>query len=235
MEEVKFPATAPPGTYNPVFHKYCCNKCTGFPRYFLSFKSLSIHLQEEHGNDKPSPEGERVPQFDSNELKDALERLSLTSVNVGDHIIVLNKNFDIMKDGEPYLSFMLIYNTKSGHCLERIWNQTMASSKIADFQQFLQLCMTHFNQGKLCPGYIENQKLGQNYMASSCHLLLPKDSGKIVGLCPACERVHDERKLDIFSAGKMKEEADDGELNSSDLEKLPIVMRNGAMPITKRW
>ena len=66
---------------------------------------------------------EAKPKVDLLEAQGALAAMALTSVAVGEYLVVLRSQFDVFITGEPYPALMVLYNLTSGKVLTRIWNQ----------------------------------------------------------------------------------------------------------------
>ena len=145
--------------------------------------------------------------IDLEEAMAALDRLSLTVLSLDQYLVILNTKVDATLDGEPYLSLMLFFDTKSSNFLARIWNRTVASGQVLDIDHLIQLCKNHFNQGRPCVGYLKYGWLGKNMLtndsAPACHLFLTNNYPKEVIMCPVCD--------DIFRG--------EGEQISSDLQE----------------
>ena len=82
----------------------------------------------------PAPTKREEPQdspvFGIAEIMVVLRELSLSSVLLGDHLVILRSDFDLFISGEPYLASMCLFNLKSGMFLARIWNETVARDAI---------------------------------------------------------------------------------------------------------
>ena len=130
----------------------------------------------------------------------ALDRLSLTVLSLDQYLVILNTKVDATLDGEPYLSLMLFFDTKSSNFLARIWNRTVASGQVLGTDHLIQLCKNHFNQGRPCVGYLKYGWLGKNMVtndsAPACHLFLTNNYPKEVIMCPVCDGIfRGEREL----------------------------------------
>ena len=74
------------------------------------------------------------------------------SVTFRDYLVVMRSDFDVTIEGEPYLALMLLYNTRDGKFMARIWNQTVFTGSAPNLEQFVEACEKHFS-GKPCLGY----------------------------------------------------------------------------------
>ena len=82
---------------------------------------------QDHSAEQPPPSDLEVkPKVDLLEAQSALAAVALTSVAVGEYLVVLRSQFDVFVAGEPYPALMVLYNTTSGKVLRRIWNQGWA-------------------------------------------------------------------------------------------------------------
>ena len=57
--------------------------------------------------------------LDLEELQTALAEMSLTSILIGDYLVVMNIDFDMVVNGEPYLALTLLFNLRSKKFLAR--------------------------------------------------------------------------------------------------------------------
>ena len=90
-----------------------------------------------------------------------LEELYLTSVELGDYLVVMSAIEDTTIDGEPYIALQLWLNMKSGKVIKRIWGQTVAHTTVADINHFKDVCSKHFCDPP-CLGYlVKEDELGQ--------------------------------------------------------------------------
>ena len=96
----------------------------------------------------------RVGEFQWNKVSSVLSNLSLTSVTIGDYIVVLNSKYDAVISEEPYLALQLWFNLKSGKIIKRIWGQTVGYDKVVCLAQLREACLAHF-KGKPCIGSLE--------------------------------------------------------------------------------
>ena len=130
--------------------------------------------------------------MDLNEAVTAIGSMGLTSVNVGNYLIILNKVIDVTVDDEPYISFILYYNTMSGRFFKRIWNKTVATGTTTDLATLVKVCRAYFNRGKPCLSFI---KCGQNEMpkdiTSACHTYMTENHGSEVKMCSECKKTQD--------------------------------------------
>ena len=116
--------------------------------YILFFCSIFSHYPKaDGGRDKMTQE------LDLEEVRGSLAQLSLTSVVLGDYLMVMKSDFDIFIDGEPYIACALLLNTKSGVYKLRLWNQTILTGKNPTVDHLVQVCKEQFSQGRPCVGF----------------------------------------------------------------------------------
>ena len=89
--------------------------------------------------------------FQFSDLTDVLKRLSLSFVVIGEYLVIMNDKEDITFSGEPYIAMQVWLNTRTGKVICRVWNETVACSKIVNILQFTEACMSHL-QGRPCIG-----------------------------------------------------------------------------------
>ena len=102
-----------------------------------------------------------MAELELEEIKNILVARSLTYVMIGDHLIVMRSEFDVIIVGEPYIAFMLILNLKSGVCMTRVWNRTIKSWKVVNITELELACRNLFDEGKPCVGYPDNNEEGK--------------------------------------------------------------------------
>ena len=134
-----------------------------------------------------------TPQLYLSEVVTAIGDIGLTSVNVGDYLIIMNKNIDVTVGDEPYISFVLFYNTMSGRFFKRIWNKTVATGSTTDLSTLIKVCKAYFNHGKPCLALIKegNQNEMPQNVTSACHSFLTKNCGSEVKMCTECKKTKD--------------------------------------------
>ena len=150
----------------------------------------------------PGPFVDMKPTFDLEQAKSVLPSLSLMSITFGDYLVVMRSDFDVTIEGEPYLALMLLYNTKDGKFMARIWNQTVFSGIAPTLEQFVNTCEKHFS-GKPCLGYPEeeDEHAMQEFFVSQtpiprkiskmCLRVLGKEVGGEVHSCNECLKLKD--------------------------------------------
>ena len=143
------------------------------------------------------------PKFDiENKMSDVLQvlkSLSLTSVRLGDYLIVMNAKEDVTILGEPYIAFQLWLEVKSGKAISRIWGQTVAHNIISDIGHLFDVCVKHFS-AKPCLGCpLQEDEIDQkmqDFMISqtpvprmislTCQRVLAKESEADLKACQNC-------------------------------------------------
>ena len=161
-----------------------------------------------------------IDQLDLSEASIAIGNLGLTSVKVGEYLVILNKSIDVALDDEPYISFMLFYNQRSGKFFKRIWNKTVASGKTNDLATLVKVCRAYFNRGKPCLAFMKPD--GQNEMPentfSACHTFFSLSHASKVEMCSECQKTRDTITCVMRETEDIKTEGleDDGEENLSN-------------------
>ena len=144
----------------------------------------------------------------------AIGDMGLTSVNIGDYLVILNKNIDVTVDEEPYISFTLFYHTMSGRFFMRIWNKTVATGTTSDLSTLVKVCKAYFKRGKPCLALIKEgsqNEMPQN-VTSACHSFLSKNHGSVVEMCTECKKTRDTITNETMVADDIKTE-DSEEIN----------------------
>ena len=77
-------------------------------------------------------------------VRQVLGDLYLTSVEIGDYLVVMSAVEDATINGEPYLALQLWLDMKSGKVIQRIWGRTVARATVADINHFKNVCSKHF-------------------------------------------------------------------------------------------
>ena len=78
------------------------------------------------------------------EVRNYLNQLSLTCVELGDYLMVIKSNLDLFIDNEPYLALMLILDTKSGIYKVKLWNKILFAGKSPSPEELVQVCKKTF-------------------------------------------------------------------------------------------
>ena len=92
----------------------------------------------------------------SDEVRSALAKLSLKSVDCGEYLVILKSDFDVEISGEPYHALMLLLHTGSGNFMARLWNKTVEAGKVSTLSDLINTCIHHFRTRKLCLGLFED-------------------------------------------------------------------------------
>ena len=90
------------------------------------------------------------PSLDLDEMRTALAEMSLASITIGEYLVVMNADFDVVLYGEPYLALTLLLNTRSGQFLARIWDRTVRLGEADGTERFADACRKHFCRGRPC-------------------------------------------------------------------------------------
>ena len=126
-----------------------------------------------------------------------LSTLSLTCANLGDYLIIMNEDVDVIICGEPYTAIQLWFEKKSCKFLGRVWNETVATGRVENIAQFIDICITHLKR-RPCIGYPTDDlgQKGQEFvicpttiprkMSRACQKVLESDTSTTVKSCPEC-------------------------------------------------
>ena len=140
------------------------------------------------------------PEFDLSEAMSVLQALALTSVTLGDYLVVMNNQEDATISGEPYLALQLWLNMKSGRVINRIWSQTVAYANIANIDQFIEACTNHF-RGRPClgcpmgdeeqavQGFVVSQTPIPRKISLECHKVLDAGRYESARSCRECQKL----------------------------------------------
>ena len=136
------------------------------------------------------------------EVRGSLAELSLTSVVLGDYLMVMKSDFDVFIDGEPYLALALLLNTKAGVYKLRLWSHTILTGDITGLDHFIQICKGRFSRGKPCIGFPSSLNEQESGLLS--HTLTLRRFSKLclkfvknqgVDQCYECEKMNLSKKL----------------------------------------
>ena len=206
-------------------------------------------------------EGQTDPalHFDIRAIEEILSQLSLVSVKLGSHIMVMRNNFDVIISEEPYVGLLFLFDLERGHFIARIWNQTVASGEVSNLDQFTSACKSHFSGGKPCIGrpmkeqqqselqYIVSQTPVPRKISSNCQkVVCEKNAASKISSCPACLNLEnfeslqgetnsivlkesDLNMVDVSNVGPIKEEEDYEEV-SVNWHQIDITSDRGMMP-----
>ena len=96
-------------------------------------KSPSLNLETALKSTELSPEHLSV-----------IREMSLSSFVLGDYLVIVKSDFDLVLSNEPYLALMLLLNRVTGKYIARIWNRTVFTGTISSVDQLRAVCMEHF-------------------------------------------------------------------------------------------
>ena len=169
-------------------------------------------------------DGDLRTDFGLGEIMVVLRELSLSSVLLGDYLVILRSDFDLFISGDPYLASMCLFSLKSGMFLARIWNETVNRVSPCSITEFEEACRKHFSQGRPCLGCPEESEAigGEHFLVShtpiprkiakSCKKLLGKEASDDSTACLECLRLEDSKARVISEPdipGLKMEEFDD--------------------------
>ena len=134
------------------------------------------------------------------DILSTLSSMSLASVTIGEFLVVMKSDFDLIISGEPYTGLVLLLNLTTGKFLSRIWNQSVATGTIGTVKQLVEACENHFGQGRPCLGRPEevNNKHGEfiisqtpvpRRIATACLKGLGKGVNASVSSCSECTKL----------------------------------------------
>ena len=121
--------------------------------------------------------------------KIVISALKLTSVRIGDFLVVLKSDFDLNMSGEPYIALMLLLDLRSGKYISRVWNQTVSTGYALGEDKLMEVCKSLFCQGKPCLGHPISEKPFPRKIASSCMKVLGPDAGIDETTCTECSKI----------------------------------------------
>ena len=136
-------------------------------------------------------------EFNWEEALHAISTLSLTFANLGNYVIILNEDIDVIIHGEPYTAIQLWFEKKSCKFLGRVWNETIATGKVKNIAQFIDVCVSHLKR-RPCIGYPAHDlyQKGQEFvicpttiprkMSRACQKVLESTISTTIKSCPAC-------------------------------------------------
>ena len=131
------------------------------PSFSVILSSGKWELPNEVMASSDSKEGK--PLFHVNEATTILESMSLTSFLFRDYLIVMRSDFDVTISDEPYIALTLLYNTKSGRFMARMWNKTVNVGNTTSLEEFEDACKRHFRGRRLCLGCPESEEEEQTH------------------------------------------------------------------------
>ena len=156
------------------------------------FKNLKIIIFFQHTS---------MRQLDLEGAKDVLAELSLTSVQFGDYLVIMNSDFDMIISEEPYHALTLLIDLTSWKYMARIWNSTVGTGSAGSFGEFQELCRDHFGEKRLCLGLLEEESAAERHsilisqtpvpriMSKTCLGTLDKDEDSNVYSCRECVKL----------------------------------------------
>ena len=123
------------------------------------------------------------------EVKHIISALDLTSVKVGNCLVIMRSEFDLSLSGEPYIALMLLVDLKSGKYISRVWNQTVGTGSAKDKGKLMEACKNIFCQGRPCLGLPVADKPFPRKIAAMCKKVLGIDAGIDKTTCDICLKV----------------------------------------------
>ena len=138
-------------------------------------------------------------EFSLGDVMRVLEALFLTSVKLGDYLVVMNATEDAIIVGEPYIALQLWLNMISGKVISRIWGRTVACATVTNIDHFEDVCSKHFCAPPClgCPfqqdehelkmqGFAISQTPVSRKISLGCQKVLADDSRADLQACQNC-------------------------------------------------
>ena len=136
------------------------------------------------------------------EYLSVIREMSLSSLVLGDYLVIVKSNFDMVLSGEPYLALMLLLNTGTEKYIARIWNQTVFTGTISSVDQLRAACMKHFEHMP-CIGlpFTENELEEADFdfmvshapvlckISNSCLNVMSKHAHSQIRSCSECQKL----------------------------------------------
>ena len=144
----------------------------------ISEPSMPQPQEPQHELLEESHSSEDKFELDIEETKSVIAAHSLTSVMVGDYMVIMRSDFDVVIQGEPHLAFTLLLNMKSGRYLSRIWSQTVAVGNACRKSELEEILNYHFDRGKPCLGYSEDPINNNGLDYFTCQYPMPRKISK---------------------------------------------------------
>ena len=138
-------------------------------------------------------------EFSHSDVMLALEALCLTSVKLGDYLVIMNAIEDTTIGGEPYIALQLWLNMMSGKVISRIWGQTVSCTTVINIDHFEDVCRKHFRYPPClgCPfqedeleqktqGFVVSQTPVSRRISLGCQKVLANESKVDLQACQNC-------------------------------------------------
>ena len=138
-------------------------------------------------------------EFSHGDVMRVLDVLHLTSVKLGDYLVVMSATEDTTIGGEPYIALQLWLNMISGKVISRIWGRTVACATVINIDHFTAVCSKHFSAAPClgCPyqedeleqsiqGYLISQTPVTRKISLECQKFLADDNKVNIKACQNC-------------------------------------------------
>ena len=170
------------------------------------------------------------------DVMQVLEDLFLTSVKLGDYLVVMSAIEDATIGGEPYIALQLWLNMKLGKVITRIWGRTVARATVTNIDHFKNVCSKHFCDPPClgCPfqedelaqkmqGFVISQTPVPRKISLGCQKVLVNDRRADLQACKNCLKLMPHEKWEMETVNcqdkhinvKLKNEEHQQELVSS--------------------
>ena len=171
----------------------------------------------------------------------AIAEMSLSSLVVGNYLVIVKSDFDIVVSEEPYLALMLLLNTMTGKYIARIWNQTVSTGNISTVEQLKDACLKHFEL-RPCMGipFPENE-LGENgfdfivsfapvrsKVSKSCLKVRSKEASSEILSCSECLKLNASTKSKLQATEEVKKLLEESPMKTTEQTEMPESMPWGS-------
>ena len=176
---------------------------------------------------QPSPDLQVTPQMiqiSPDDLK-AIAEMSLSTMVVGNYLVIVKSDFDIVISEEPYLALMILLNTMTGRYIARVWNQTVYTGMLNNVEELKVACSKHFEL-RPCLGFpVQESELEEtefdfivsfspvpSKISKSCLKVRSKDAGSEIQSCSECL--------------KLKQPSEESPMNTTEEIEMPTHTNN---------
>ena len=153
----------------------------------------------------------QVLQFSPFDLK-VITEISLSSMVLGDYLVIVKSDFDMVISEEPYLALMLLLNMVTGKYIARVWNQTVATGILSSVDELKVACLKHF-ENRPCMGFPvpenEHNDTDSNApvpikVSKSCLKVLSKNVKSEIVSCSECLKLIRSKESKLQASEQVK-------------------------------
>ena len=90
---------------------------------YVKCEGSSISPEDATSTDMPRREDSLVTFMNVEKATKLVAELGLLSLQLGDYIVIVKPDFDLLLGGEPYVALMLLFNPRNGTFITRDPNQ----------------------------------------------------------------------------------------------------------------